>query len=33
MTEYALLEIGLHRHDAGQYRVEPRLWLPRDAAE
>jgi hypothetical protein len=33
MTKYALLEIGLHRHDANWYRVEPRLWLPGDDAE
>jgi len=28
MTAYADLEIGLHRHDANSYRVEPRLRLP-----
>jgi hypothetical protein len=33
MTEYALLEIGLHRHDANWYRVEPRLWLPGEDVE
>ncbi len=33
MTDYALLEIGLHRHDANWYRVEPRLWLPGQDAE
>lgn len=33
MTDYALLEIGLHLKDANQYRAEPRLWLPGDDAE
>ena len=33
MTEYALLEIGLHRHDANWYRVEPRLLLPDEDVE
>jgi hypothetical protein len=33
MTDYALLEIGLHLADANWYRAEPRLWLPGDDAE
>jgi hypothetical protein len=33
MTDYALLEIGLHGYDADWYRVEPRLWLPGEDAE
>lgn len=28
MTDYALLEIGLHRYNITQYRAEPRLWEP-----
>ena len=33
MTDYAILEIGLHRHDATRYRIEPRLWLPDEDAD
>jgi hypothetical protein len=33
MTDYALLEIGLHRHDATHYRIEPSLWLPGEDAD
>ena len=33
MTDYALLEIGLHQHDGNTYRIQPRLWLPGEDAE
>lgn len=33
MTNYALLEIGLHRHDATHYRIEPVLSLPGEDAD
>jgi hypothetical protein len=32
MTDYAVFEISLHRHDAGSYRVEANLRLPGEVA-